>query len=406
MGHEKVSFINFGIKIVVVVVVVCFKMFVYLAMNFWRNEKQKRIKSAIQNSKFDQSDLYELCRTQGGLLDNQTRQQVWPKIISPHLDTVNIHTTSFDTSYDLEKINQSDFDRIFKDYSEHRDFKIVKMDVRRSGARMPKNMSEHDTLKWQGHTIQLIMNVLHYGTHLYYYQGYHDVALTILLCVGYCPFATAFLLFVSENLLVDFMYRDMSRTSHILKFLIGIVAQSDPPVGGFLVRSGVGEIFCLSWLITWFSHSLDELGLLLRLFDLFLVSHPFLPLYLTAAIVLERRNELLLVECEMAQVHQFLSHVPKDICYEKIIRKALVLFNVHPPSRLSRINRIPLTPFLSNKRHTRIFVTGRFSSKRILNFLKSKDIYIPITLSVSIVVVSVVMSASLFVLNYFEIIDL
>lgn len=380
-------------------------MFVYLAMNLWRNEKQKRIKSATQN-KFDQSDLYELCRTQGGLLDNQTRQQVWPKIINPHQDTINIHTTPFDTSYDLEKINQSDFDRIFKDYSEHKDFKIVKMDVRRSGSRMPKNMSEHDTLKWQGHTIQLIMNVLHHGTHLHYYQGYHDIALTILLCVGYCPFATTFLWFVSQNFLIDFMYRDMSRTSNILKFLSGIVAQSDPLVGGFLVRSGVGEIFCLSWLITWFSHSLSELGLLLRLFDLFIVSHPFMPLYLTAAIVLERRNELLHVECEMAQAHQFLSHIPKDICYEKIIRNALILFNSHPPYRLSRINHIPLTSFLSNKRHAQIFVTRRFSSKRILKFLQSKDIYIPITLSVSIVVVSVVMSASLFVLSYFEIIDI
>ena len=131
-----------------------------------------------------------------------------------------------------------------------------------------------------------------------------------------------------------------------------------------------------------------------------------MPLYLTAAIVLERRNELLHVECEMAQAHQFLSHIPKDICYEKIIRNALILFNSHPPYRLSRINHIPLTSFLSNKRHAQIFVTRRFSSKRILKFLQSKDIYIPITLSVSIVVVSVVMSASLFVLSYFEIIDI
>ena len=376
-------------------------------MNSWKKEKYKQINFALKQPTADQSKLRSLCQTQGGLLDNQIRSKVWPKLMNNHRDTINIHAPPFDTTSGLEVVTQSGFDRIFQDYSNHRDYKIVKMDVRRSGSRMPKKMAEHDTLKWQGHTIQLIMNVLHNGTHLHYYQGYHDIALTILLCFGYCPIATTFLWFVSQNFLIDFMYKDMSKTSNILKFLNGIVSQANPKIGGFLLRSGVGEIFCLPWLITWFSHSLNELGVLLRFFDLFIVSHPFMPLYVTAAIVLERSNELVTVECEMAQVHQFLSQIPKETQFELIIQSALILFNSHPPYKLSRINHIPLTPLLSNRRHTQIFAPRRLSFMRILKFLKStrrygQNLYFPLTITISIVVVSVFISASLFVLNYFE----
>ena len=385
-------------------------------MNTWRKEKYKQINQALKQNSTDQSKLRSLCRTQGGLLDNETRAKVWPKLMNCHTDTLNIHTPPFETTHGIEVVNQSNFNQIFKNFSDHKDYKIVKIDVERSGSRMPKKMTEHDTLKWQGHTMQLIMNVLHHGTHLHYYQGYHDIALTVLLCFGYCPIATTFLWFVSQNFLIDFMYKDMSKTSNILKFLNGIVSQADPQTATFLAGSGVGELFCLPWLITWFSHSLNELGLLFRFFDLFIVSHPFMPLYVTAAIVLERSDELVTVECEMAQVHQFLSKIPKDTQLEMIIQSALILFNSHPPYRLSRINRIPLTPLLSNKRHTQIFVTRRFSPRRILKFLKlthwnvfkhtGTNLYFPLTLTVSVVVISFVISTALFVLNYYEFVEI
>ena len=35
----------------------------------------------------------------------------------------------------------------------------------------------------------------------------------------------------------------------------------------------------LSWLITWFAHNVPDLEQIARLFDLFLASHPLMPLY-------------------------------------------------------------------------------------------------------------------------------
>ncbi len=47
----------------------------------------------------------------------------------------------------------------------------------------------------------------------------------------------------------------------------------------------VEPYFALPWILTWFSHSLHDLDTISRLFDLFLVSHPLLPLYMAAAVM-------------------------------------------------------------------------------------------------------------------------
>lgn len=380
-------------------------------MQSWQKEKYKQIDKALKQTN-EHSHLRNLCRTPGGLLDVRTRSIVWPKLMPANSDTL-VHTPPFDTINHLAVIGQSDFDRIFNEYSTHRDYKIVKMDVKRCGSRLPKRMAESDTLKWQGHTIQLIMNVLHLCPALHYYQGYHDVALTILFCFGYNPIATTFLWYLSHHFLVDFMYKDMSKTSSILKFLRVIVSQVDPILSHFLTQSGAGEIFCLSWLITWFSHSLSEIGMLMRLFDLFLVSHPFMPIYVTAAIVLQRRDELLVVECEMAHVHQFLSSMATDVSFENVVQHALDLMTAHPPGRLSRVNRIPLRNLHSNTRYIQIFDSRRISPRilKILRFSrfdifrKTEDTLIfPLTLTISIALIGCLVSATVFVLSYFEIV--
>ena len=51
--------------------------------------------------------------------------------------------------------------------------------------------------------------------------------------------------------------------------------------------------FAVSWLLTWFAHSLDDLGDVSRLFDAFLGSDPLMPLYVGAAAVVADRDTLL-----------------------------------------------------------------------------------------------------------------
>ena len=48
-----------------------------------------------------------------------------------------------------------------------------------------------------------------------------------------------------------------------------------------LERSEVGTTFALSWILTWFSHDVDKVELMLRIFDVTLATHKFFPLYLS-----------------------------------------------------------------------------------------------------------------------------
>ena len=49
-------------------------------------------------------------------------------------------------------------------------------------------------------------------------------------------------------------------------------------------RSTCNYYFCLSCLITWYGHEVDDHAVVARLADLFLATHPLMPLYLSAAV--------------------------------------------------------------------------------------------------------------------------
>lgn len=54
----------------------------------------------------------------------------------------------------------------------------------------------------------------------------------------------------------------------------------------FSPRSEVGQVFALSWLITWYGHVLKDFTTIVRLYDFFLATHPLMPVYFGAAVSL------------------------------------------------------------------------------------------------------------------------
>lgn len=54
----------------------------------------------------------------------------------------------------------------------------------------------------------------------------------------------------------------------------------------FPTRSEVGQVFALSWLITWYGHVLKDFATIVRLYDFFLATHPLMPVYFGAAVSL------------------------------------------------------------------------------------------------------------------------
>lgn len=275
-----------------------------------------QIHQALISDPVDIETLRNAAASKGGLLTDEVRRKVWPKLLN-----INVYELPHKPGRDVRK--------------NHKDSNQVLLDVRRSMKRFPKGMPPSERAVLQEQLIDIILDVLKRNPQLYYYQGYHDVAVSLLLVVGE-RMAIAMLDTLSNYHLRDFMDPTMDSTKHILNYLMPILEQVDRELHDFMTRAEVGTIFALSWLITWFGHVLSDFKHTLRLYDFFLSSHPLMPIYLAATIVLHREKEVKQSECDMAMVHHLLSRIPQDLPYELLISRAQDLFDRYPPSLLAK----------------------------------------------------------------------
>ncbi|XP_035475873.1 TBC1 domain family member 20 isoform X4 [Scophthalmus maximus] len=281
-----------------------------------RKQKLAEIHQALISDPVDIETLRRTAASKGGLLTDELRRKVWPKLLN-----VNVYDLPHKPGRDVRE--------------NHKDYNQVLLDVRRSMKRFPKCMPAAERAVLQEQLIDIILEVLKRNPQLHYYQGYHDVAVTLLLVVGE-RMAIAMLDTLSNYHLRDFMDPTMDSTKHILNYLMPILEQVDVELHDFMIRAEVGTIFALSWLITWYGHVLSQFKHTLRLYDFFLASHPLMPIYLSATIVLHREREVKQTECDMAMVHHLLSRIPQDLPYELLIAQSQELFSQYPPSLLAK----------------------------------------------------------------------
>ncbi|XP_039767628.1 TBC1 domain family member 20-like isoform X5 [Ornithorhynchus anatinus] len=282
----------------------------------WRKQKLLDIHEALGRDPVDVEALRAAARGRGGLLSDQVRRRVWPRLLGLN-------------PYDLPPHPGRGPLR------DHRDSHQVRMDVERSLGRFPPGMRAEQRSVLQGQLVALILAVLHGRPELHYYQGYHELALVFLLVLGPRS-ATALLDRLSTHHLRDFMDPTMDSTKHILNYLSPLLARESPRLHRFMERADVGPVFALSWLLTWFGHVLPDTAHVLRLADFFLASHPLMPIYLAAAVVLHREAEVLDGPCEMAHLYHLLSRLPPHLPDESLLARALQLFAHHPHPELAR----------------------------------------------------------------------
>ncbi|CAL8402854.1 unnamed protein product [Arctogadus glacialis] len=279
-----------------------------------RNRKVADITNALNVSPVDVAALRRMAISEGGLLTDEIRCQVWPRLLN-----VPSHVLEQEP---VERENNKDYYQVL-------------LDVQRSLRRFPPGMPDEQREGLQEELIDIILRVLKNNPQLHYYQGYHDIVVTFLLVLGE-RLATALVEKLSTHHLRDFMDPTMDNTKHILNYLMPIIERVNPEVHDFMQQAEVGTIFALSWLITWFGHVLSDFRHVVRLYDFFLACHPLMPIYFAAVIVLYREEEVLECECDMAMVHHLLSQIPQDLPYETLISRAGDLFVQFPPSELAR----------------------------------------------------------------------
>ena len=95
-------------------------------------------------------------------------------------------------------------------------------------------------------------------------------------------------------------------------------------------------MFALPWYLTWFGHSLNHYRSVVRLYDYFLASEPLMPLYVTAAIVLYREEDVFREECDRAMLHCCLSQLPDDLPFEYLLLQSEKLYEKYPPHDLHK----------------------------------------------------------------------
>ncbi|KAK2887696.1 hypothetical protein QQF64_013054 [Cirrhinus molitorella] len=282
----------------------------------WKKQKLLDIHQALNSDPVDIETLRQAAVSKDGLLTNEIRRKVWPKLLS-----INVYNLPAKPSKDVRE--------------EHKDYRQVVLDVRRSTRRFPKGMHVDKREVLQEQLIDIILDVLRRNPQLHYYQGYHDIVVTFLLVVGERK-TIAIMEKLSNHHLRDFMDPTMDSTKHILNYLMPILERLDRELHDFMIRSEVGTIFALSWLITWYGYVLSDFRHVLRLYDFFLASHPLMAIYFAAVIVLYRQKEVKSSECDMASVHHLLSQMPQDLPYEELIGQAQSLFISCPPSLLTQ----------------------------------------------------------------------
>ncbi|XP_059364977.1 TBC1 domain family member 20 isoform X1 [Carassius carassius] len=282
----------------------------------WKKQKLLDIHQALNSDPVDIETLQRAALSEGGLLTDDIRRKVWPKLLS-----INVYNLPAKPSKDVRE--------------DHKDYRQVVLDVRRSMRRFPKGMRVDEREVLQEQLIDIILDVLRRNPQLHYYQGYHDIVVTFLLVVGE-RMTIAIMEKLSNHHLRDFMDPTMDSTKHILNYLMPILERVDRELHDFMIRSEVGTIFALSWLITWYGYVLSDFRHVLRLYDFFLASHPLMAIYFAAVTVLYRQKEVKSSECDMASVHHLLSQMPQDLPYEELIGRAQSLFISCPPSLLTQ----------------------------------------------------------------------
>nr|XP_055075789.1 TBC1 domain family member 20 [Misgurnus anguillicaudatus] len=282
----------------------------------WKKQKLVHIHQALNSDPVNIETLRQAAISEGGLLTDDMRRKVWPKLLN-----VNVYNLPAKPSKDVRE--------------NHKDYRQVVLDVRRSMRRFPKGMRVDEREVLQEQLIDIILDVLRRNPQLHYYQGYHDFVVTFLLVVGE-RMTIALMEKLSNHHLRDFMDPTMDSTKHILNYLMPILERVDPVLHDFMIRAEVGTIFALSWLITWYGYVLSDFRHILRLYDFFLASHPLMAVYFAAVIVLYRAEEVKNCDCDMPSVHQLLSRMPQDLPYEDLIGRAQSLFMSCPPSLLAQ----------------------------------------------------------------------
>ncbi|RMZ52308.1 hypothetical protein APUTEX25_005061, partial [Auxenochlorella protothecoides] len=188
---------------------------------------------------------------------------------------------------------------------------------------------------------RVLLRALRYQDDVWYYQGLHDVASVLLFTLGEAGGAAVLSQLVVTHLR-DATRPDLLAATQTLGLLYPLLRAADPQLYTHLLSLDEPALevpfFALSWHLTWFAHDVADLNQVCRLFDLFLASHPLMPLYLAAVAVKSCRQAVFACGSDGPAVYAALKGLkvlsPSGPGADALARDAAALYRAVPPSAL------------------------------------------------------------------------
>lgn len=281
-----------------------------MSTNLSNTDKKVDIKEACDAA--DLMQLVRLANSTDGLVDDSLRCRAWPILLG------YVHSDQYTSETGWRKL------------PEHRDEVQVRLDVERAFGYYPKKDSEKELRGLKEELFDLIVSVLRLHPALCYSQGYHDIAQVFLLVLGQDEARTA-LIYLSLLRIRDYLLPTLDPALKHLHLLPAIFQVADPALAAHL--SQINPYFAVSAILTLNAHDITDYGDIARTFDFLLAHEPVMSLYLVAAIVILRRDELLEID-DPDILHFQLVKLPQPLDLQTYIDQALLVFAKHPPERL------------------------------------------------------------------------
>ncbi|KAK3318349.1 rab-GTPase-TBC domain-containing protein [Apodospora peruviana] len=276
-------------------------------------------------------DLRMLAETPGGFVTDRVRQRAWPVLLGLPTDT--------EASLDAPT---------WKELPRHRDEDQVKLDVNRAFIYYPQHQNDAELERQKDELSSLILEVLRRYPYLCYFQGYHDICQVLLLVLPPVLRAPA-VARLSALRIRDFMLPSLTPAISQLRLIPDILRAADPALYRHL--SSTEPFFALSGTLTMYAHDITTLGEISRLFDVLLAREPVFSVYMFAAIVRSRRDELFdTPRDEPEMLHSILSKLPRPLDLESLIAAAMALIDAHPPEKLQSWRSISKASVLKTAR--------------------------------------------------------
>ncbi|KAL3140084.1 hypothetical protein ABBQ38_004364 [Trebouxia sp. C0009 RCD-2024] len=275
----------------------------------------REINKVLDTKQVDLAQLRKLA-AERGLVSSEIRARAWPLLLG-------VRETA--DSYEDHKAGT------------HRDSSVVDVDVQRSLWAWTDGWTDAQRLaKRKDLRFVLDATVCSQDGTIFYYQGLHDIASVLLLTMG-DKAAYETLTHLSLCQLRDCTRSTLDAVLELLNLLMPILKKADVEVHDQLAAAQVPPFFALGWFITWFAHSVDDLQHISRLFDLFMASHPLMPLYAAAVVIKGARKQVLACEPDPAELHRLLTNLPVlgQLSADELCQEAATLLKHNPPDKLA-----------------------------------------------------------------------